>query len=129
MVIFVYEQGLEVFTQLEWKEWEEDMAMGMTIMNTIFMRSTCTTWTGWSIRKWRCLLLSSPPLASVSLFLSMQLFSSKRRLPLLNFAQQNVLSSAIIWMTFKFLFSTLLLWVQSVCSSHIFVILFSHSLL
>ena len=74
-------QQAEKFTQVGWKWWVD------TVMTNHFicMQSTCTTWTGWSTRSWRYLLVYWPPLALESLFLYMQSSSSKRRLHPVNF--------------------------------------------
>lgn len=74
-------QQAEKFTQVGWKWWVD------TVMTNHFicMQSTCTTWTGWSTRSWRYLLVYWAPLALESLFLYMQSSSSKRRLHPVNF--------------------------------------------
>jgi len=71
-------QWIEVSTQQGWRGWEEVMHMAM-MNHSIFMQSTCTIWTGWSIRKSKCLLLYSLPSALESWFLSMLSFSSRKR--------------------------------------------------
>ena len=81
-------QGREGYMQLQWREWEV-MAM---MRSTIFMLSTCTTWTGWSIRKWRCLLRCYPYSALVLLFQSTP-WSSNRRRRLLDNASSPVLQT------------------------------------
>lgn len=44
----------EVFIPLAWRGWEVDMVM----MNLITcMQNTCTFWTEWNIRNWKCPLL------------------------------------------------------------------------
>lgn len=63
-------------TQLEWREWEEDMVM----MNHITcMLSTCITWTGWNTRSWQCLLQWPLSSALVRPFQSLLSYSSKRK--------------------------------------------------
>lgn len=69
-------QGAEVSILLAWRGWEVGMAM---TSHTICMQNTCTTWTRWNIRNWKCPLLCSLASALVLEFLSMQSFSSKRR--------------------------------------------------
>lgn len=70
-------QGPEGCMQLQLGEWE---VMAMTSRITC-MQSTCTIWTAWNIRNWRCPYQSLLHSASVSLFQSMWWSSSRRRRP------------------------------------------------
>ena len=84
LFLLCFWQPIEGFIRLELRGWGE--AMRMAMMNHItFMLSICTTWTGWNIRSWRCLLVFSQPSALVSLFPSMLSFSSRKRLHLAEF--------------------------------------------
>lgn len=71
-------------TPQAWRVWEEGMPMAMMSLST-FTRSTCTTWTGWSINKLRWLLGSLLHSALVLLSRFMLSSFSKRRLLQRNF--------------------------------------------